>query len=161
MIEKKLVVFWKEIVVGKCKCFLDSDEFYLDFKTNNVRNNIIYSINNNRKFISFYSNKNGISKQLKTVIENNRILFSNSNEYIIYKGNLVPYELIIYKLFPEAIGEHFLKVFFLESKSIGYIPIKMYDNNTLCLPNATVTFDEYGILKEYYGHMNNLIIREN
>ena len=97
MLEKNLKVYWKGFDVGKCRCTSDLDEFYLEFQTNSVKKNIIYSTIENSTFISFYSNQNGIIKQSEMTIEKNKISFSGSNEAIIYKGNLIPYEMIIYK----------------------------------------------------------------
>ena len=159
MLEKNLKVYWKGFDVGKCRCTSDLDEFYLEFQTNSVKKNIIYSTIENSTFISFYSNQNGIIKQSEMTIEKNKISFSGSNEAIIYKGNLIPYEMIIYKLFPPVFNTHYVKVLFIEEKNIGYIPIKTYGKNILCLPNATIVFDENGILEKYLGHMNNLTIK--
>ena len=92
MLEKNLKVYWKGFDVGKCRCTSDLDEFYLEFQTNSVKKNIIYSTIENSTFISFYSNQNGIIKQSEMTIEKNKISFSGSNEAIIYKGNLIPYE---------------------------------------------------------------------
>lgn len=132
MLEKNLKVYWKGFDVGKCRCTSDLDEFYLEFQTNSVKKNIIYSTIENSTFISFYSNQNGIIKQSEMTIEKNKISFSGSNEAIIYKGNLIPYEMIIYKLFPQVFNTHYVKVLFIEEKNIGYIPIKTYGKNILC-----------------------------
>ena len=122
----------------------DLDEFYLEFQTNSVKKNIIYSTIENSTFISFYSNQNGIIKQSEMTIEKNKISFSGSNEAIIYKGNLIPYEMIIYKLFPQVFNTHYVKVLFIEEKNIGYIPIKTYGKNILC---STFYFFSYLMVK--------------
>ena len=84
MLEKNLKVYWKGFDVGKCQCTSDLDEFYLEFQTNSVKKNIIYSTIENSTLYRLLKSKWYYQAE-RNDYRKNKISFSGSNEAIIYK----------------------------------------------------------------------------
>lgn len=93
-------------------------------------------------------------------IKNNVINYGDMRLY--YAGEIFPMETFIYN--KPNISSHYVKIFYIEEHNIGYILAKQSDTNKsiLYIPNATIYYDENGLMLQYIGRCNGItIIRDD